>query len=64
MDTEPNPAVFMSGMGDSPATRLKTTLPAGAYGLTPVWEDSHEAGIYTWHYLRALCPCETCRKNK
>jgi len=30
--------------------------------LTIVWEDGHDYGIYNWHYLRALCPCNECRK--
>jgi DUF971 family protein len=31
--------------------------------LTIVWEDGHDYGIYNWHYLRALCPCEEDRKK-
>lgn len=57
----PDPAVFAASLPDSPATRLKTIVPVGSYGITPVWEDGHEAGIYRWDYLRALCPCEACR---
>ena len=30
-------------------------------GPTLVWEDGHDYGIYNWHYLRALCPCEADR---
>jgi DUF971 family protein len=28
------------------------------------WEDGHNYGIYTWLYLRALCSCEECIKNR
>lgn len=28
----------------------------GNYALQPVWDDGHSTGIYTWDYLRRLCP--------
>ena len=28
----------------------------GNYALQLVWDDGHSAGIYTWEYLRRLCP--------
>ncbi|MCA9883364.1 MAG: DUF971 domain-containing protein [Anaerolineae bacterium] len=28
----------------------------GNYALQPVWNDGHDSGIYTWEYLRHLCP--------
>jgi DUF971 family protein len=62
MSATPDPSVFAAGLPDSPTTRLKDLLPVGSYGLGPVWEDGHDAGIYQWRYLRALCPCEECRK--
>jgi DUF971 family protein len=30
--------------------------PVGNYALQPVWDDGHSTGIYTWDYLRHLCP--------
>jgi DUF971 family protein len=30
----------------------------GNYGLQPSWDDGHHTGIYTWDYLRRLCPAE------
>ncbi len=30
----------------------------GNYALQPVWDDGHHTGIYTWEYLRRLCPVE------
>lgn len=30
--------------------------PMGNYALQPVWEDGHSTGIYTWEYLRYICP--------
>ncbi|MGH7790572.1 MAG: gamma-butyrobetaine hydroxylase-like domain-containing protein [Candidatus Binatia bacterium] len=29
----------------------------GRYALNPVWGDGHETGIYSYTYLRELCPC-------
>ena len=28
----------------------------GSYGLQPTWDDGHDTGIYTWDFLRRLCP--------
>jgi DUF971 family protein len=33
---------------------------AGAWGMTPTWNDGHSTGIYSWAHLRAACPCEEC----
>ncbi len=32
----------------------------GGYGLRIIWDDGHDAGIYTWERLRAMCPCDAC----
>ena len=31
---------------------LKELYPVGRYGLTPVWADGHDTGIYTFQMLR------------
>jgi DUF971 family protein len=28
----------------------------GNYALQPLWDDGHDSGIYTWEYLKRLCP--------
>lgn len=33
----------------------------GNYALQLAWADGHETGIYSYTYLRELCPCPTCR---
>jgi DUF971 family protein len=35
--------------------------PVGKYALKFKWNDGHEAGIYSWEYLRRVCDCESCR---
>lgn len=32
----------------------------GNYALQLQWVDGHNSGIYTWEYLRRMCPCEEC----
>jgi DUF971 family protein len=32
----------------------------GNYALTPIWQDGHNTGIYSFRLLRSLCPCEAC----
>jgi DUF971 family protein len=63
MRSEPDPAVFDMSDEDSTATRLRNLEAVGSYALTPDWEDGHHYGIYTWRYLRALCPCAECRSR-
>jgi DUF971 family protein len=63
MSPEPDPDVFDSQLSDSPATHLKSISAVGSYALTIEWEDGHHYGIYNWHYLRNLCPCQECRAN-
>lgn len=29
----------------------------GNYALQVIWKDGHAHGIYSWEYLRGLCPC-------
>jgi DUF971 family protein len=35
--------------------------PVGNYAVRFIWDDGHDAGIYSWERLRAMCPCEECR---
>ncbi|MGH2461326.1 MAG: gamma-butyrobetaine hydroxylase-like domain-containing protein [Chloroflexota bacterium] len=34
--------------------------PVGNYAMTITWKDGHSTGIYSWEYLRRLCPCPAC----
>ncbi len=31
--------------------------PVGRYALQFEWSDGHDSGIYTYEYLRQICPC-------
>jgi DUF971 family protein len=35
---------------------IKDLQLVGNYALQPFWEDNHHTGLYTWDYLRRLCP--------
>lgn len=28
----------------------------GNYAIQPVWDDGHHTGLYTWDFLRRICP--------
>ncbi len=32
--------------------------PVGNYAMNIVWTSGHDTGIYSFKYLRELCPCE------
>ena len=41
-------------------TDLAKISVVGRYALNLEWGDGHQTGIYTYRYLRELCPCEGC----
>ena len=53
----PGPKQFI--VADDP--QVAEVQLVGRYALTPVWKDSHATGIYTFEYLRELCPCADCK---
>jgi len=42
---------------EGPAADLVSIEAVGNYAVLPVWADGHRFGIYSWEYLRRLCPC-------
>jgi len=47
--------------GSIPSNLERVSLqPVGNYALNFVWSDGHSTGIYTFNYLRRLCPCSQC----
>lgn len=40
---------------------LREIQQAGNYALNLVWSDGHDAGFYTWAYLRDVCMCGICQ---
>lgn len=44
-----------------PAPKMVRVEPVGNYAIRIVWNDGHQAGIYSWDYLRKLCSCAACQ---
>ena len=34
----------------------------GRYAINFAWSDGHNSGIYSFDYLRGLCPCRVCQE--
>jgi DUF971 family protein len=62
--------------GDGPKTQpgtlpmfraaVKPTLAeaVGKYAIRFTWSDGHMHGIYSWDFLRDICPCSECRARR
>jgi hypothetical protein len=47
--------------GSIPAVLERVDVaPVGRYALSFKWSDGHSTGIYTFDYLRRICPCPQC----
>jgi DUF971 family protein len=44
-----------------PAAKPTRAEPVGKYAIRFLWNDGHELGIYSWQFLRDICPCEQCK---
>ncbi len=53
------PAMLEGEIEPGASAELEGLEIVGNYGLQIVWKDGHSHGIYTWGYLRQLCPCDT-----
>jgi len=42
----------------------KAIHPVGRYAVRFEWSDGHSTGIYTYDYLRSLCPCGKCATTR
>ncbi|MGH9513872.1 MAG: gamma-butyrobetaine hydroxylase-like domain-containing protein [Terriglobales bacterium] len=47
-----------------PAAKPLTAEPVGKYAIKFHWNDGHELGIYSWRFLRDVCPCEECKSAR
>jgi DUF971 family protein len=47
-----------------PAAKPVQAEKVGRYALRFTWQDGHEHGIYSWDYLRDVCPCQECRARR
>jgi len=44
-----------------PALKMLDVEPMGNYAIKIAWNDNHSSGIYSWDYLRNICPCDICK---
>ena len=56
----PDPFRVLTPSEAAAVPALQDIEPVGLYGLRLVWKDGHNTGIYTFDYLRGLCPCPEC----
>lgn len=63
-ESRSNPFRVLSANQRPPGTRLTDVEPVGRYGMRLTWNDGHQTGIYTFEYLREICPCELCRSAR
>ncbi len=42
------------------AVKALSAEAVGKYAVKFSWNDNHDLGIYSWFYLREVCPCAEC----
>ena len=47
-----------------PAVKPTSAEGVGKYAIKFHWSDGHDLGIYSWRFLREVCPCEECKAAK
>ncbi len=61
-EAKPRPQMLLA-MYEEPPKPVEVT-PVGKYALKFKWNDGHEAGIYSWEYLRRVCNCDECQDRR
>ncbi|HYB61223.1 MAG TPA: DUF971 domain-containing protein [Methylomirabilota bacterium] len=46
-----------------PKPKARAAHPVGNYAIQIEFTDGHNAGIYSFDYLRTICPCEDCGRE-
>jgi DUF971 family protein len=46
-----------------PKLAARSAHAVGNYALQMDFNDGHTAGIFSFDYLRTVCPCETCARE-
>jgi DUF971 family protein len=44
-----------------PAMKPTSAEGVGKYAIKFHWNDGHDLGIYSWKFLREVCPCQACK---
>jgi DUF971 family protein len=48
----------------APDLDLQQAEVVGRYAISFLWTDGHNTGIYSFDFLRQLCQCEACQREK
>jgi DUF971 family protein len=46
-----------------PKPKARHAEAIGNYAIQLEFTDGHKAGIYSYEYLRMICPCESCKRE-
>ena len=46
-----------------PKPKARSAHPIGNYAIQIEFTDGHNTGIYSYDYLRTICPCEDCARE-
>jgi prepilin-type processing-associated H-X9-DG protein len=57
------PSNLLPMLGVKPLKPERAEL-VGRYALQIFWNDGHSTGIYSFDYLRSLCPCPECELSR
>lgn len=60
-EAKPKPKSLLPLYEAPPAPR--EIEPVGKYAIKFIWNDGHEAGLYSWDYLRNVCDYEVRRQQ-
>jgi DUF971 family protein len=44
-----------------PTAKPLSAEGVGKYAIKFSWNDNHDLGIYSWGFLREICPCDECK---
>ncbi len=44
--------------------KLQEIHAVGNYAIEFRWQDGHRTGIYSYDYLRCICPCPVCKATE
>ena len=44
-----------------PTAKPVSAEGVGKYAIKFTWNDDHDLGIYSWKFLREICPCAECK---
>jgi DUF971 family protein len=62
------PAAAAGGAGPElpmfkPRPRAQSAEAVGHYAIRITYSDGHFTGIYSFDYLRSICPCDACARG-